>query len=136
VQEMEQKLVQRDHALDEKERNKAKKLRKMQLALKKQKEKERFLREQKLKEEEEKLFYEKQYMDQNEQIKEDGQIIRELRERYKGALEEIKDLETEHELQHAELLNTVREQEHEIKLLYGMLSMLLKDKEINNIRRK
>ncbi len=61
VEEMEKKLVHRDHGLDDKERNKAKKLRKVQLALKKQKEQQQILMEQELQEEEEKLFYEKKY---------------------------------------------------------------------------
>lgn len=70
------------------------------------------------------------------QFEENSMVLKELRERYKGALQEIKDLEEEHENDHAELLNTVREQEHEIKLLKGMLEMLLTDKEIKTIRRK
>ena len=136
VQEMENKLVQKDMALDEKEKLKLKKIRKMQLALKKQKEKERILSEEKQKEEEEKLFYEKQYNNKQEELKEKDSLLRELRERYKGALQEIKDLEEEHEDEHAELLNTVRDQECEIKLLKGMLSMLLTNNEILSIRRK
>lgn len=61
VEEMEKKLVMRNGALNDKEKIKAKKLRKVQLALKKHKEQQHILMEQKLKEEEEKLFYEKQY---------------------------------------------------------------------------
>ena len=136
VKEMENKLVQKDQALDDKEKLKSKKIRKMQLALKKQKEKEKILNEQKIKEEEEKLFYEKQYNSKQEELNEKDSVLKELRERYRGALQEIKDLEEEHENEHAELLNTVREQEYEIKLVKGMLSMLLTNNEILSIRRK
>ena len=133
---MERKLVQRDQALDDQERKKSKKLRKMQLALKKQREKEKFLLEQKQKEEEEKLFYEKQYKDRNEEFEEHKKVLKEIRERYKGALQEIKDLEEEHEKEHAQLIDTIRQQEHELKLYKGMLGMMLKDNEIEKVRRK
>lgn len=133
---MEKKLVQRDHGLDDKERNKAKKLRKVQLALKKQKEQQQILMEQKLKEEEEKLFYEKQYKSQQEQFEENSKILNELRIRYKGALQEIKDLEEEHQNDHADLVNTVRDQQHELMLMKGMLKMILKDYEIDKIRHR
>ena len=94
------------------------------------------LLEQKLKEEEEKLFYEKQYKNQQDQFEENARVLQELRVRYKGALEEIKDLEEEHQNEHAELINTVREQQHELLLVKGMLQMLLKDNEIEKIRHR
>jgi len=136
VKEMEQKLVQRDNTIDEKEKKKARKIRKIQLILRKQREKEKYLREQKLKQEEEKLFYENKYKSQSEMNVENTDVINKLRERYKGALEEIKDLENEHELQNSDLLSTVRDQEHEVKLLQGTLSMLLSDNEIAKVRSK
>ena len=136
VEEMEKKFVKRDHALDDSEKSKAHKLRKVQLALKKQKEKQQILMEQKLKEEEEKLFYEKQYKNQQEQFEENARVLQEIRVRYKGALQEIKDLEEEHQNEHADLINTVREQQHELLLIKGMLKMLLKDNEIEKVRHR
>lgn len=94
------------------------------------------LNELKMKEEEEKLFYEKQYNNTQEELREKDALIKELRDRYKAALQEIKDLEEEHENEHSDLLNTVRDQESEIKLLNGMLSILLTSNEILSIRRK
>jgi len=136
VEEMEKKLVVRDTALNGKEKSKAKKLRKVQLALKKQKEEQQILLEQKRKEEEEKLFYEKQYKNQQEEFEENNRILQEIRVRYKGALQEIKDLEEEHQNEHAELINTVRDQQHELMLYKGMLQMLLKDHEIDKIKNR
>ncbi len=61
---------------------------------------------------------------QQEQFDENSKILSELRVRYKGALQEIKDLEEEHQDDHADLVNTVREQQHELMLMKGMLKML------------
>ena len=60
-----------------------------------------------MKEKEEKLFYEKQYNDIQEEVEENREVIKELRKRYKGALNEIKDLEYENENKHAELLDSL-----------------------------
>ena len=81
-----------------------------------------------------KQLLEQKQIEEDQQNKESEKAITELQERYTAALQEIKDLEEEHENQHAELLNTVREQEHEIRLLNGMLKMLLNDNEIAKIR--
>lgn len=71
-----------------------------------------------------------------EQFEENSRVLQEIRVRYKGALQEIKDLEEEHQNEHAELINTVRDQQYELLLFKGMLKMILKDHEIEKVRHR
>ena len=105
LQNMEQNIVTKGKALEDKDKEIAAEKRKLQLKLKKQKHKEMQLKEEKLKEKEEKLFYEQQYNSVQEELQANREVIKELRGRYKAALEEIKDLEHEQELKHSNDLN-------------------------------
>ena len=79
---------------------------------------------------------EQQQKQDEEYNKQSEMQMADLQDKYQAALQEIKDLEDEHENEHAELLDTVRDQEHEIKLLNGMLKMILNNHEIAKIRMK
>ena len=98
--------------------------------IKQQKAQEAKLKEEKIREKEEKLFYEQQYNNIQEEVEENREIIKELRQKYKGALEEIKDLEHENEFKHAEILEDLRTTQQELRLFQGMVEMLLNPHEI------
>lgn len=70
-----------------------------------------------MEEEEKKLFYENEYNNLQEETQEQKKIIETLRERYKGALQEIKDVEREQFGDKEELLETVRNQQADIGML-------------------
>lgn len=99
---MEQKLVIGGQALEDKEKDKAKEIRMYQLELEKQKQVEQKLFEENKKKEEEVLMVEHQYksiksllfillLDLQDEVDENRKIIKQLRNRYKGALQEIED---------------------------------------------
>jgi hypothetical protein len=92
LEKMQQKLVVGGKALEETEKEKAKQIRDIQLKLEKQKQIEQELFEEKKKKEEEMLMVEKQYKSAQEEIEDNRKIIKQLRERYTAALQEISDI--------------------------------------------
>ncbi len=61
-------------------------------------------------------------------------ILHALRKKYKEALNEIKDLQREHETQREDYLDMIRQQEREQKLFTGLVKMLMTDDEIERIK--
>lgn len=49
-------------------------------------------------------------------------------------LSELKDLQKDHELEREELLDTIREQDREMKLLLGMLKYMVRPEEITKVK--
>lgn len=136
LQHMEEKMVTGGQALEQKEREIIQQKRKMQLKLKKQRNQQKELLEEKMKEKEEKLWLEQQYNSVQDQAKEQEEIITELRSRYKGALEEIDDLQHENENKHAEILSDLRDTQQELSLFKGLVDMMLTPHELQKIRQK
>ena len=89
-----------------------------------------------MKDKEEKLMYEQKYNSLQEEVEEQREVVRELRDRYQGALQEIKDLEEENEGQHADLLNDLRDTQQELGLMRGLVDVLLSGHELQKIRMK
>ena len=65
--------------------------------MKKQKKKEQQLMEEQAKQKDEMLMVEHDFKNLQEEVEENRQVVRELRVKYKGALEEIQDLSNEHQ---------------------------------------
>ena len=94
---MEQKLVQSGNALDEKAKEQAKEYRVQQLKkLKKMKQKEKALQKELEKQEEEMLQMEDEFNTQKKKLTDNQKAFQKIKKMYKGALEEINDLEHEH----------------------------------------
>ena len=64
------------------------------------------------------------------------QIIRKLREKYKGALSEIDDLRQEHELNKGDLLGAYREQEKDLKFANKVIDIVFSKNELYKIKDK
>lgn len=64
------------------------------------------------------------------------EVVDELRTKYKGALEEIKDLEFENENKHAEILDDLRGCQNDLGLYRGIVDMLLSPHEFAKIKQK
>jgi molecular chaperone GrpE (heat shock protein) len=79
--------------------------------VKKQKKKELALLEEKRVKEEEMLFVQGNYTSLQQEVESMREIMGKLRDKYKRAQAEIKDLNSEHAIQKAELLDIVRAQE-------------------------
>mmetsp|Transcript_34343 Transcript_34343/g.39692 ORF Transcript_34343/g.39692 Transcript_34343/m.39692 type:complete len:110 (-) Transcript_34343:460-789(-) len=63
-------------------------------------------------------------------------LVTKLRVKYKAALEEIQDLEKEHETQREDLFDTIRTQEKELKLLNKINEIMLTPQEFYKIKSK
>ncbi len=59
---------------------------------------------------------------------------KQLKKNYKNVLSELKDLQKDHELEREELLDTIREQDREMKLLLGMLKYMVRPEEITKVK--
>ena len=104
--------------------------------MKKQKKKEQQLMEEQAKQRDEMLMVEHDFKNLQEEVDENREVVKELRVKYKGALEEIKDLEQEHQQQKEELCYSLRTQNQELMFYKGIVQMMLKSEELNRIRAK
>jgi len=136
IKQMEQRLVVGGNGLPEKDKNQAKAYREMQLKLKKQKKKEKHLMEDKIKKDEEMLLAEKNYKSLQEEVDDTRKVVKKLRIKYRVALNEISDLQKEHELHREDLLDTIREQEKDLNFYYGVAIMMFNEDEMTKIRAK
>jgi Kinesin motor domain len=136
IQEMENKVMVGGKELEEKEKELAKQYKQMQEKLHKQKKKEMQLIEDALKKEEELLLIEKNYKDIQEELKDDRKIIGDLRGKYKAAMSEIKDLQSEHQGQKEELLDNLRNSETELEFYKKSLELILPEPQIELLRSK
>lgn len=134
LSQMQQKLVFGGKALEEKEKIRAKEVREIQLKLEKQKQKEHELFEENKKQEEEMLMKEQQYLDLQEEVNANRNILKELRSRYKAALQEIQDLKNENQDVNEDNLVTIRDQAGEIEFYQKLVKNLLKPEELSQVR--
>ena len=88
----------------------------------------------KLKAEEEILVAEKKYQNLQEEVDELRKINKKLKKNYRNAANDLKDLEKEHEVNREDLLDSIREQERDLKLYYGMLKIILRPEEIIKVK--
>ena len=82
------------------------------------------------------LLVENKFIDAQEESEKQRDVVEKLRTKYKGALEEIQDLENEHEQQKEELFDTIRMQEKELKLNNRITNIMLTPQEFNKIKAK
>lgn len=136
LNKMQQKLVIGGQALEEKEKEKAAEVRRMQLEIEQQRQKEKELFEEKQRQEEEMLMVEKQYKSLQDEVEGNRNVIKELRSRYKSALQEIEDLKRENQDANEDNLITIREQESEIEFYQKLVKNLLKPEELAQIKAK
>lgn len=76
------------------------------------------------------------YNDLQEEVNEKSQLLNKLRKRYKGALAEIQDLETEHLNEKADLLETIRTLEIDFGFYKAIVDMLLTENNLYKIKSK
>lgn len=76
----------------------------------------------------------KNYNSLNEEVEQLRKLVTFLRKKYQESLTEIKDLEKENETEKADLLDNIRIQDKELKLLSGIMKMLLSKDEIDILR--
>ena len=91
---------------------------------------------QKIENEERVLLVEHKYKDAQEEAENLRYLVTQLRTKYKAALEEIQDLEKEHETQREDLFDTIRTQEKELKLLNKINEIMLTPQEFYKIKSK
>lgn len=133
IKDMEQKLMKGGDVLDDKDKMKAKAYREFQIKLQKQKIKEKKLKEEQMKREEELL---NNYQGLQEEVDDKAKVVNKLRKRYKAALSEIQDLETEHQSEKSELLETIRTLERDLNFYKCVVETLIKDDELYKIKAK
>ncbi len=133
MQQLEHQLVRGGKALNEEQKTHAMAYRELQLKLKKQKKKEKQLQLEKLQKEDEVLMVEQHYKDLQEECDENRKNIKKLRAKYQAAIDEINDLHQEHERNREDLLDTIRDNERDLKLYKGMVRMLMGEDDIQRV---
>jgi len=118
----------------EKERIEAKAFREYQLKLKKQKKKEKKLIEEQKKKEEDLLLMEHGYNNLQEEATEKTKLLVKLRKRYKGALAEIQDLESEHLNEKSEYLDAIRKLEIDLSFYKEIVDMMMNENNLYKIK--
>jgi len=134
------KSLQDQFTTNKKEKKKddaeGKKYQEMMQKLKDQHTKQEELLKQKAQKEEEVLEAEKKYVNLQEEVDEQRKVVKRLRKKYKDAMNEIKDLGKEHELNKEDLLDTIRLLERDVKINNAIMNYLLSPEELEKIRAK
>ena len=81
--------------------------------------------EGKARREEELLSIEKNYMGLNEEVEEMRLRFREIKKKYTGNLQELRDVQNEQEEEKEELLDTIRYQQKEISKYTAIIDILM-----------
>ena len=89
--------------------------------------------EEKVKEEENNLFNDKQYNNMQVELEEKKKIVDKLRNKLKYLDSEIRDLRYENERDREDFTNAIREMLKENKLFQGMIKFVLSEGEIKRI---
>jgi len=113
-----------------------KKYQDMMQKLKDQHQKQEELLKLQAQKEEEVVVAEKKYASLQEEVDEQRKVVKRLRKKYKDAMNEIKDLEKEHELNKEDLLDTIRLLERDVKINNAIMNYLLSPEELEKIRAK
>lgn len=92
--------------------------------------------EEKRKKEEQMLFVQGNYTSLQQEVESMRDIMKKLRQKYKGAETEIHDLNTEHQQQKSELLDIIRSQEKAVKFSNKVMSILLTENELFKLHQK
>lgn len=93
----------------------------------------KLLEEQK-KKEEDLLLMEHDYNDLQEEVTEKTKLLSKLRKRYKGALAEIQDLESEHLNEKSEYLDTIRKLEIDLSFYKTIVDMMMSENNLYKIK--
>lgn len=133
IKDMEQKLMKGGEIFEDKDKMKAKAYREFQIKLQKAKIKEKRLKEEQNKREEEILT---DYQELQGKVDDKTKLIKKLSKRYKGALAEIQDLETEHQSEKSELLETIRTLERDLDFYKTVVGTLMKEEELYKVKAK
>lgn len=90
----------------------------------------------KVKQEEDMMLVEKNYQTLQEEVDDMRKLIKKFRIKYKQAVNEIKDLNAEHNKEKQDLFETLQEYEKENLLYRDIFRTLITDKEINKVLTK
>ena len=102
----------------------------MQLEMQEQKEREKYLIEEKLRKEEEVLLVETNYQNLQEEVDDMRKLIKNFRVRYKQAVNEIRDLNEEHAKDQTDYFDSLQAYEREISLYKTILKGVINPKEL------
>ena len=130
---MEQKLGKGGPTDDSKAKEEYKQL---QLKKKKLRAKEKKMREEAEQREEQLNMIEGEYKSLQEEAEGKGKMVSRLKKRYKAALQEIKDLESEHQSNKEDLLDSIRFLERDLDFYKQIVSMVMKEDQLYKIKAK
>jgi hypothetical protein len=74
--------------------------------------------------------------DVEEEVEEKGKLVNKLKKRYKAALNEIKDLDDEHQSEKSDLIDTIRSIERDLDFYKCVVEMLLNKDQIYRVKAK
>lgn len=130
---LEEKLAQGNTKMQEQEMTKMQAYRELQLKLEEEKRIQDKLLQEKLKKEEEMIMVERDYKTLQEEVEEQRKLIRVLRNKYKDAVEEIKDLGAEANNEREYLGTALMETHKEMTLYKSILFQAFTHDEIDRI---
>jgi kinesin family protein 3/17 len=136
VADFNKNLINGGEAIDNSEKARMKELREFRLKLKQQKKREKQLMEENRKKEEEMLMKEKNYQNLQEEVEDLRKVIKKLRLKYKSSVQEIEDLNREHEYDREALLDTIRSRERDAEFNTYVLNQLLVSSELMKIKQR
>eukprot|EP00919_Chromeraceae_sp_WS-2016_P000656 GHVR01001668.1.p1 GENE.GHVR01001668.1~~GHVR01001668.1.p1 ORF type:complete len:458 (+),score=109.43 GHVR01001668.1:806-2179(+) len=135
LREMEQHMVQGANVLKQAELQEVS-LKKAKMQLEKRRERELLLEQERQREEEERLALEEKYLSQEDKIDKLVAKLGKLWEKYKGAKEEIQDLQREFQQEREDLLETIRQLSRENLLKSFIITNFIPEEEYKRIEER
>ncbi|CDW88014.1 kinesin motor domain containing protein [Stylonychia lemnae] len=136
LRELQEQLQMGGNQILEAQQEKMNQYREFQIRLKQQKQREKELLEVKIKQEEEMMLVEKNYHTLQEEVDDMRKLIKIFRTKYRQAVNEIKDLNTEHNRERAELFENLQDYEKENALYRELMRTLISDSELSKLVNK
>ena len=133
LKELEEKLAQGNNKVQETEMIKMQEYREIQLKLEEEKRIQDKLLKEKIQKEEEMIMVERDYQTLQEEVDEQRKLIRVLRNKYKEAVEEIKDLSAEANNEREYLGTALMEMQKEMSLYKSVLHVAFTHDEVDRI---
>jgi len=136
LKDLETKMLCGGEQFEEKQKEQAKKYEEMKNKLTSQLKQEKQLLAEQQKKMEEMQKVHKEYMNVQEELKDKDNMLAEANKKIEAAYSEIKDLQKEHQSEKETLLDTIREQNHEVDFYKKIVEIMLTEGELEKVRSK
>lgn len=136
IGEYEQKLISGGKEFEKKQKEEQSRYKELRERYRKQRENQKKLLKEQRKKDAEMEQAEQRYLNAREELKDRSEQIQELKAKYKAELSEIRDIKRENQDEKESLLDTIREQNSDIKFYQKVVEALLTTEEMERIQKK